>query len=104
VRGIVRSNAKPAPTPTKTKSATRAKSVAASVLSQAKPGRATTGAFAVTLGPQTLKTLSSRKANVKALMEVLGDTIDKSRKSADDVPSLRTVLRRAYDRRASIPS
>jgi hypothetical protein len=74
-------NAKPAPTPTKTKSAARAKSVAASVLSQAKPGRVTTGDFTVTLGPQTLKTLSSRKANVKALMEVLGETIDESRKS-----------------------
>jgi hypothetical protein len=74
-------NAKPAPTPTKTKSTTRAKSVAASGLSQAKPGRATTGDFTVTLGPQTVKTLSSRKANVKALMEVLGETIEESRKS-----------------------
>lgn len=74
-------NAKPAPTPTKAKSVSRAKSVAASVLSQAKPGRVTSGDFTVALGAKTLRTLSSRKANVKALMEVLGETIDESRKS-----------------------
>lgn len=74
-------NAKPASTPTKAKSASRAKSVAASALSQAKAGRVTTGEFTVALGSKTLRTLSSRKANVKALMEVLGDTIDESRKS-----------------------
>lgn len=74
-------NAKTAPTPTKAKSASRAKSLAASALSQAKPGRVKTGDFTVALGPQTLKTLSSRKDNVKALMEVLGETIDESRKS-----------------------
>lgn len=74
-------NAKPAPPPTKAKSASRAKSVAASVLSQAKSGRTTTSDFTVALGPKTLRTLSSRKANVKALMEVLGETIDESRKS-----------------------
>lgn len=74
-------NAKPAPPPTKAKPASRAKSMAASALSQAKPGRVKAGDFTVALGPQTLKTLSSRKANVKALMEVLGETIDESRKS-----------------------
>jgi len=74
-------NAKPAPPPTKAKPASRAKSVAASALSQAKPGRVATGEFTVALGSKTLRTLSSRKANVKALMEVLGETIDESRKS-----------------------
>lgn len=74
-------NAKPAPAPTKAKPVSRAKSLAASALSQAKPGRVKTVDFTVALGPQTLKTLSSRKANVKALMEVLGETIDESRKS-----------------------
>lgn len=74
-------SAKPAPQPTKAKSAARAKSAAASALSQAKPGRVTTGEFTVALGSKTLRTLSSRKANVKALMEVLGETIDESRKS-----------------------
>lgn len=38
------------------------------------------GDFTVALGAKTLRTLSSRKANVKALMEVLGETIDESRK------------------------
>jgi hypothetical protein len=74
-------NAKPAPPPTKAKSASRAKNVAASALPQAKPGRVMTSDFTVALGTKTLRTLSSRKANVKALMEVLGDTIDESRKS-----------------------
>jgi hypothetical protein len=74
-------NAKTAPTTTKTKSASRARSMAASALPQAKPGRVTTGEFTVALGSKTLRTLSSRKANVRALMEVLGETIDESRKS-----------------------
>lgn len=74
-------NAKTASTQTKAKPVSRAKNVAASALSQAKPARAITGEFTVALGPKTLRTLSSRKANVKALMEVLGETIDESRKS-----------------------
>ena len=49
--------AKPASTPTKAKSASRAKSVAASALSQAKAGRVTTGEFTIALDSKTLRTL-----------------------------------------------
>ena len=73
-------NMKPAPTAAKAKSASRAKSVAASALSQTTPPRRESGEFTVALGPKTLKTLSTRRANVKALMEVLGETIEESRK------------------------
>ena len=74
-------NMKPAPTAAKAKSASRVKALAASALSQAKPARQVSGEFTVALGPKTLKTLSTRRANVKALMEVLGETIEESRKS-----------------------
>ena len=90
--------AKSALTPTKAKPASRARSVAASDLSQAKAGRLKTGEFTVALGPKTLKTLSSRKANVKALMEVLGETIEKSRKSGRRIGFLVEVDRRGQSR------
>ena len=74
-------NMKPAPTAAKAKPASRAKNLAASALSQAKPARQVSGELTVALGPKTLKTLSTRRANVKALMEILGETIEESRKS-----------------------
>ena len=91
-------NMKPAPTAAKAKSASRAKNLAASALSQAKPARQVSGEFTVALGPKTLKTLSTRRANVKALMEVLGETIEESRKSGRSMGFLVEVDGRGQSR------
>lgn len=89
---------KPAPTPTKAKSASRAKSLAGSVLSQAKAGRVKTSEFTVAVGPKTLKMLSTRKANVRALMEVLSETIEQTQKSGRRSGFLVEVDRRGQPR------
>lgn len=73
--------AKPVPAAAKGRGSSRAKAVAGSVLAQTKVARSPTGEFKLVLQPKTRKTLWSHKAQVRALMEVLGETIEESQKS-----------------------
>jgi hypothetical protein len=74
-------NAKPISASAKSRGGSRAKAVAGSVLNPTKAARPPTGEFKLVLPPRTRKTLWSHKAQVKALMEVLGETIEESQKS-----------------------
>lgn len=73
-------NAKPAPPDHKSAARARRKAAGAPQL-KATAARASTGEFKLALPSKTIKTLSSRKARVRAIMEVLSDQIVESQKS-----------------------